>query len=62
MAQYLLWLYGKVLNWMEDGDGMEDLENQPLLNVRAGRIMQTHNMSIWQQYVIVNGQAGPVHQ
>ena len=26
MTQYLLWLFGKVLNRMEDGDGFEDLE------------------------------------
>ena len=61
-APYLLWLFGKVLNRMEDGDGMEDLENQPLLNDWAGRIMQTRNISIGQLYVMVNGQAVPVHQ
>ena len=62
MAPYLLWLFGKVLNRIKDGDGMEDLENQPLLNDMAGRSMQTRNMSIWQQNVMVNGQALPVHQ
>ena len=62
MAQYLLWLFGKVLNGMEDGDGFDDLANQPLLNNRAERSMQTRKMAIRQQYVLLNGQAVPVHQ
>ena len=62
MAQCLLWLFGKVLNRMEDGDGFEDLAIQPLLNDRAGRSMHTRNMSMRQQYVLLNGQAVPVHQ
>ena len=46
MAQYLLCVFGKVLNRVGDGDGFEDLDNQPLLNDRAGRIVQIRNMSM----------------
>ena len=61
MAQYLLLPFGKFLNRVDDGDGFEDVENQPLLNERSGRSMQTRNMSMTQRYVMVNGQAVPVH-